>query len=167
MAANTAVAWPLRPFWRKKKGDAATKNGAPWTSHLQPKQGLEEADVSRMVASAPAPLAKYSAQYIAADASIRAIEFEAKGPEDARAFAATHGFGLVATPPVAADRLQKSTGTEEPAAYDLKKAQWLLGGASRTTIYRLRARGQLKQLKGTKKILITRASIQAYCAAAQ
>lgn len=48
-----------------------------------------------------------------------------------------------------------------PEAYDLPEAQKLLGGVSRSTIYRDVHKGLLNRVPGTRRVLITRKSIAA------
>jgi hypothetical protein len=51
-----------------------------------------------------------------------------------------------------------------PEAYDEKTARHMLGGISRTSLYRLIVRGKLERVKGTRKVLVTRRSIERFCA---
>jgi hypothetical protein len=48
-----------------------------------------------------------------------------------------------------------------PEAYPLSVAQKLLGGVSRSTIYRDLFNGRLERLPHTRRVLITRRSIEA------
>ena len=47
-----------------------------------------------------------------------------------------------------------------PEAYDEKTARYLLGGISRTTLYAELATGRLQRLAGTRRVLVTRRSIE-------
>jgi len=47
-----------------------------------------------------------------------------------------------------------------PVAYDVKKARELLGGISRATVYAWLAVGRLERVPGTRRVLITRTSIE-------
>jgi hypothetical protein len=106
-------------------------------------------------------LHKYSAVHIAPDASIRRISFEAATEEEARSFAVKYGFGFEgeAEPetsrPVSPDKTQ-------PEAYSSDEARRILGGISRKKLYALRATGKLEQLPDTRRVLVTRKSIQKY-----
>ena len=48
----------------------------------------------------------------------------------------------------------------EAQAYGCKEAQRLLGGVSRWTLYRWIALGRLERVDGTRKVLITRRSLE-------
>ena len=50
-----------------------------------------------------------------------------------------------------------------PEAYDEKTARYLLGGISRTTLYAELATGRLKRMAGTRRVLVTRQSIERRC----
>lgn len=47
-----------------------------------------------------------------------------------------------------------------PVAYDVQKARELLGGISRATVYAWLAVGRLERVPGTRRVLITRTSIE-------
>ena len=82
------------------------------------------------------------------------IWFESASEEAARAFCVRAGFGLEgpATRP--------SDSRPVPAFYDEKTARTLLGGLSRSTLYREIIRGNLERVPGMRKILITRQSLE-------
>lgn len=84
--------------------------------------------------------------------------FEAEDAERARAFAARCGAGLYdeAGSPGSPEALR-------PEAYDEKTARLLLGGISRTTLYRELALRRLDRVPGTRRVLVTRASIERRC----
>ena len=83
--------------------------------------------------------------------------------EDARKFAATLGFGLIGEAPVVANQ-SNIVAFERPDAFDVPQARHKLGGISRSTLYRLLKRGKLSRLTDTRKVLITRRSIERYLA---
>ncbi|HTH46789.1 MAG TPA: hypothetical protein VMB21_04710 [Candidatus Limnocylindria bacterium] len=114
--------------------------------------------------TARAGMNRFEAIYLI-DGSIRRIAFEAENTEEAQRLAAKLGFGLIG------DAHEESILPQEqpvdPKAYDSTNARRLLGGISRTSLYRLLARGKLDRLPDTRKILVTRASIDRYCARAR
>lgn len=48
----------------------------------------------------------------------------------------------------------------DPVAYDLAQAQQLLGGLSRGTVFAWLAAGRLERVPGTRRVLITRSSLE-------
>lgn len=106
---------------------------------------------------------QYRAIYVVAG-SIRRITFEAANLEEARRLATTWGFGLEGEAPAEISRRQEKDAA--PAAVDARTACRLLGGISRAMLYRHIARKILHRLPDTRKILVTRASIERYCARA-
>ncbi len=109
-----------------------------------------------MVSAAPqiTELKTFAAFY-ALNGTIRRVYFEAQDDEEARALCAQWGAGLEgpATRP--------ETKTEPlPAAYDEKTARKLLGGISQATLYRWLAVGKLDRVADTRRLLITRSSIE-------
>lgn len=109
------------------------------------------------------PMRKYSAIYVDAG-MIRKVTFEAENLEEARRLATQWGFGLEG-------EAQPEIGCPEekvvhPDAFNSKDSRRKLGDISRTMLYRLLARKILCRLPGTRKILVTRASIERYCARA-
>jgi hypothetical protein len=107
---------------------------------------------------------RFEAIYLV-DGSIRRITFEAENTEEAQRLAGTWGFGLVGE--AREDSIAPHEKPVDPEAYDSANARQLLGGISRTSLYRLLARGKLSRLPDTRKILVTRASIDRYCARAR
>ncbi len=86
--------------------------------------------------------------------AIRRLWFEAADDAEARATAAACGAGLEgpsATP---------GNATAAPVSFNLAETQRLLGGVSRTTIYRDVARGRLTRVPGLRRVLVTYESIQ-------
>ena len=74
----------------------------------------------------------------------------------------------VAPIPATADEVsaaETSTPKREvpPVALDVGSACRVLGNISRTTLYRLLVRGRLARLPGTRKVLVTRRSIERFC----
>jgi len=108
-------------------------------------------------------LKRYRAVYIV-QASIRRMTFEAQSLEEAQRLAAGWGFGLEgeATEEAAAD-VRRPVAAE---AFDVPSACRVLGDISRTTLYRLLVRGKLDRLPATRKVLVTRRSIERYCSKA-
>lgn len=98
------------------------------------------------------------------DAGIRRIVFEATGIEEARVLAQKWGFGLEGE--IQVESKVAVSSQVEQMAYDTQKACEILGGISRTSLYRLLWAGELKRLRGTRKVLITRESLSRYCATA-
>ncbi len=111
-----------------------------------------------------APIKMFQAIHVA-EGSIRPLSFEAVDLEDARKFAATLGFGLIGEAPVVANQ-SNIVAFERPDAFDVPQARHKLGGISRSTLYRLLKRGKLSRLTDTRKVLITRRSIERYLACA-
>ncbi|WP_138223267.1 helix-turn-helix domain-containing protein [Nibricoccus aquaticus] len=92
---------------------------------------------------------------------IHQITFKAPDIDAAANLAAALGCGLEgeattsqATPPPSL----------LPEAVDEKNARHMLGGISRTTLYRFLVRGKLERVAGTRKVLVTRRSIERFCA---
>lgn len=111
----------------------------------------------------PGHMTKYSA--ICADAGlIRRITFEAENLEVARRLATTWGFGLEGEAHPESGRPEEKV--VYPDAFNTKDARRKLGGISRTALYRLLVRKILRRLPDTRKVLVTRASIERYCARA-
>jgi hypothetical protein len=105
----------------------------------------------------------YSAIYLV-DASIRRIRFEARDLDEARRFAIAWGFGLEGEAPEEPRAVQPDA--TEPEAFDVADSCRILGGICRTSLYRLLVRGKLERLPETRKVLVTRRSIERYCSRA-
>jgi len=99
------------------------------------------------------PFPAFSAVYVDAG-TVRRIWFESACDEAARAFCVRHGFGLEGPATRPSDSLPP------PAFYNEKSARTLLGGISRTSLYRELIRGNLIRVPELRKILITRQSIE-------
>lgn len=97
-------------------------------------------------------------------ASIRRITFEAQTLDEARGLAAGWGFGLEGeAEEVATEKGHRPIPVE---AFDVASACRVLGDISRTTLYRLLVRGKLERLPATRKVLVTRRSIERFCSKA-
>lgn len=103
-------------------------------------------------------LKKYSGIHVAAG-EIRRIVYEARDIVEARQFAAQWGVGLEGE----AVAFSGESPPPLPEAYDEKTARYLLGGISRTTLYAELATGRLQRLSGTRRVLVTRRSIEHRC----
>ena len=87
---------------------------------------------------------------------MRRMFFEAADVAEAREFCVGWGCGLEGEsmkPEVEPERL--------PEAYDEKTARQLLGGISKSTLYREIQDGKLDRVPGTRRILVTRSSLEA------
>jgi uncharacterized protein with von Willebrand factor type A (vWA) domain len=100
-------------------------------------------------------LVTYSAVY-PVSGSLRRMFFEAENEQEARDFAAKCGAGLEGPATHVADWLP----AEAPENYDEKTARRLLGGVSRSTLYRELALGKLERVPGLRKVLVTRRSLE-------
>lgn len=103
-------------------------------------------------------LKKYSGIYVAAG-EIRRVVYEAKDVTEAKEFAARWGVGIEGE----ATAFPGHSPAPVPEAYAEKTARYLLGGISRTTLYAELAMGRLKRLPGTRRVLVTRRSIEHRC----
>lgn len=102
----------------------------------------------------------YSAIYLV-EASIRRIRFEASDPDEARRLATIWGFGLEGEAPEEA--CPRQCDAAKPEAFGVADSCRILGGICRTSLYRLLARGKLERLPETRKVLVTRRSIERFC----
>lgn len=105
---------------------------------------------------------QYAAIYVARDASIRRITFDAVSPEEARTFAIDHGFGFegeaVPRPPCPVVVLQKP----QKDALNSVDTRARLGDISRAKLYSLLVNGKLKRLPDTRRVMVTTKSIVEY-----
>ena len=85
--------------------------------------------------------------------AIRRLWFEAADVVEAQATAAACGAGLEGPSAV------PGNACEPPVSFPLDEARRLLGGVSRSTVYRDIARGRLARVPGLRRIQITRESI--------
>jgi hypothetical protein len=97
----------------------------------------------------------YSAVYPVAGA-LRRMWFEAQDENEARDFCVRCGAGLEGE----AARKQEKIPT--PEYYDAETACRLLGGISRTTLWKELALENLERVPNTRRVLVTRASILAW-----
>ncbi|MFZ9725647.1 MAG: helix-turn-helix domain-containing protein [Ilumatobacteraceae bacterium] len=84
--------------------------------------------------------------------TLRRIWFDAESVDEAREIATRCNAGL--------DGEAKRPDAELPVAFDEKKARELLGGISRGTLYNWVAAGRIERVWGTRRMLITRKSIE-------
>jgi len=101
-------------------------------------------------------LTTYSAITVEAG-QIRRVWFEAPTECDARTFCVRIGAGFEG----------KSSGpvrdvAQLPVAYNEETTRQLLGGISKSTLYRLHVTGKLDRLPGTARVMTTRSSIERY-----
>lgn len=88
--------------------------------------------------------------------ALNRIWVEAANEDTARKLCGATGFAFASIAGLPAD-----ASTPLPESYDEKTARQLLGGISRSTLYRELADGKLKRVSGTTRLLITRVSIEA------
>jgi hypothetical protein len=93
---------------------------------------------------------QYSA-VIPVDGELRRIFFDAADVDDARRTAIACNAGL-----------EGEARRSEPAriAYSLQEARELLGGVSRATVYNWVALGRLERVPNTRRLLVTRQSLE-------
>lgn len=102
------------------------------------------------------PSPYFSAVFIH-DSQVRRMRFEAADIDEAKALAARWGAGVEGEV-----NMDPSDAPEVPAAYNLTKARQMLGGVSRSQIYVWLTLGQVERLPGTRRVLITRESIEKF-----
>ncbi len=105
-----------------------------------------------------ATLRKFSGIYVAGG-EIRRVVLEARDMEEAKLLAAKWGVGIEGE----AVAFTGDCPPLLPVAYDEKTSRYLLGGISRTTLYAELATGRLQRLSGTRRVLVTRQSIEQRC----
>ena len=100
------------------------------------------------------PLKSFAAFY-ALKGTIRRVFLEAETEDEAREICFRWGAGLegLAVRPEAKQE-------PLPVAYDEKTARKLLGGISQATLYRWLATGKVERVPDTRRVLITRSSIE-------
>ena len=104
---------------------------------------------------------KYAAIYVTGDAGIRRITFDAVSAEEAQAFAVRHGFGFEGEAVAEVSRpsiLQKP----QKEAYNSVDTRTKLGDISRKKLYALLVTGKLKRLPDTRRVMVTKKSIEEY-----
>lgn len=95
----------------------------------------------------------YSALAVIAG-EVRRVWFEAAGETEARELCRELKLGYEGA--AARPKLEEMA----PVALDEKAALKALGGVSRATLYRMLIRGDLLRLPGSRRLLITRSSIE-------
>lgn len=108
-------------------------------------------------------LKRYRAVYLAA-ACIRRVTFEAACLEEAQRLATGWGFGLEGETEEEPCTVAVPHKSALPEAYGVEDACRVMGGISRTTLYRLLVRRKLERVPATRKVLVTRRSIERFCA---
>jgi hypothetical protein len=99
----------------------------------------------------------WSAVYVA-NGALRRMNFEASDEAEARDFAIRCGAGLEGESTRSESRFEPL-----PVAYDAKTARRLLGGVSRSALYKELVLGRLERVPGTRRVLITRTSLEQRC----
>lgn len=92
------------------------------------------------------------------DGEVRRMRFEAVDLNEAKAIAVKWGVGVEGEAPVVND-----APAPLPEAYDQETARRLLGNISRTSLYAELAKGNLERVHGTRRVLITRRSLERRC----
>lgn len=106
---------------------------------------------------APSTSTTFSGIYIASPL-VRRVWFEADSDEQARVFCANYGFGYEGP-----RELPQLNASRASLAVNKKEAAQLLGGVSGRTVDRMLIRGELERLSNTRRVLITRSSIERHC----
>jgi hypothetical protein len=102
-------------------------------------------------------LKSYSAVF-AVNGGMRRVHFDAADEAEAQATCERWGAGLEAE--AQRPEIQQSP---LPEAYDSATARRLLGGISRTSLYKELVLGHLDRVSGTRRVLITRSSLERRC----
>lgn len=102
-------------------------------------------------------MTRYAGVYVQ-DGIVRNVEFEASSFEEAKSIAQRWGVGISGDAQLACN----TAVLPPPEAYDEESASKMLGGVSRSSLYRMVAVGKLDRLPGTRRFLITRESIERY-----
>lgn len=100
-------------------------------------------------------LKSYTAVYTL-NGTLRRLHFEAVSDSEAQRVCATWGAGLEGP----ASFPRNAIADAMPVAYNEKTARKLLGGISQATLYRWLAIGKVERVPDTRRILITRSSIE-------
>jgi len=90
---------------------------------------------------------------------IRRLSFDAKDVDEARGICTKWGVGLEGE----SATLDPTPKMQAPVAYDTATACRLLGGISRTTLYKWLSLGYVCRVPATRRFLITRESIERRC----
>lgn len=86
------------------------------------------------------------------------MTFEAEDADEAREIAEAWGIGVEGE-----TREVATVAAPVPEAFNEKTARQMLGGISRATLWREMALGRLERVPNTRRVLITRASIERRC----
>lgn len=108
--------------------------------------------------NADSALKKFSGIYVAAG-EIRRVVYEAKDITEAKLLASKWGVGIEGETVA----FSGESPPPLPEVYNEKTARYLLGGISRTTLYAELATGRLQRIAGTRRVLVTRRSIERRC----
>jgi hypothetical protein len=100
---------------------------------------------------------KFSGIYVLAG-TIRRVIFEATDAAEALTLATGWNLGLEGEAPAGPDC--EGAAAPVPELYDLETSRRLLGGVSRGTIYRWLLIGKLERDPDSRKVLLTRRSIE-------
>jgi hypothetical protein len=95
------------------------------------------------------------------DGKARRVILEAADEEEALSITHRLGIGLDVTQPVDRPMVERQA---RPEAYDEDTTRKLLGNISRTTLWRLIVRGKLERVPSVRRVLVTRKSIERFCA---
>jgi hypothetical protein len=101
-------------------------------------------------------LSTFSAVHVEAG-QIRRLWFQAAGEPEARELCVKLGLGYDGP-----SSGPETHTTPSPEAYDEKTTRQLLGGVSRSFLYRELVAGRLERVPNTRRLLITRSSIESW-----
>lgn len=126
------------------------------------KFALRERQISQSAGAAhEVPVQRTFAGVYIHDGQVRRMTFEATNSNEAQALASDWGVGVDGE----VERKQ-AAAAEVPMAFDLAAVRRILGGVSRSQIYVWLTLGRLERLPGTRRVLITRASVEKFQQAA-
>lgn len=89
------------------------------------------------------------------DGQVRRMTFDAADITEARSLAARWGVGVEG-------EVARGEIPELPVAYGMAKARQILGGVSRSQVYVWLTLRRLERLPGTRRVLITRESVEKF-----
>ena len=119
---------------------------------------IASADPRPHALKAEPEIKRFSGIYVTTG-EIRRVVFEARDVAEAKQLAANWGVGLEGETVA----FSREAPPPLPEAYDEKTTRYLLGGISRTTLYAELASGRLKRRAGTRRVRVTRRSIEQRC----